>query len=60
MEPATNAFGNPKDLVAQGFPVVIEPGEQRRYELECGVLAGAEAIARFESTLAEPGTGSRD
>lgn len=60
MEPATNAFGNPKDLVAQGLPVVMEPGEQRRYELEYGILAGADAIARFESTLAKPGTRSRD
>jgi hypothetical protein len=60
MEPATNPFGNPKDLVGQAFPVVIEPGEQPRYELDYGILAGSDAIERFESTLAKPGTVSRD
>jgi Domain of unknown function (DUF4432) len=59
MEPATNPFGHPKDLAEQGFPVVIEPGEQRRYELEYGILAGGDAIERFEATLAKRGTGSR-
>lgn len=52
MEPATNPFSTPQDLMSQGFPVVLEPGEQRRYELEYGILAGSEAIKRFESTLA--------
>jgi hypothetical protein len=51
MEPATNPFGNPKDLVSQGFPVVLGPGEERRYELEYGILAGGEAIEQFESAL---------
>jgi len=60
MEPATNPFGNPKDLVAQGFPLVMEPGQERRYELEYGILAGADAIACFESKLAKIGTRSRD
>ena len=59
MEPATNPFGHPQDLIGQGFPVVIEPGEQRRYELEYGILAGEDAIERFASTLAKPGTASR-
>ena len=59
MEPATNPFGHPQDLIGQGFPMVIEPGEQRRYELEYGILAGEDAIERFASTLAKPGTASR-
>ena len=59
MEPATNPFGHPQDLIGQGFPVVIEPGEQRRYELEYGILAGEDAIERFASALAKPGTASR-
>jgi hypothetical protein len=59
MEPATNPFGNPGDLMGQGFPVVMEPGEQRRYELEYGILASGDAIERFASTVAKPGTASR-
>ncbi|HTW98679.1 MAG TPA: DUF4432 family protein, partial [Acidimicrobiales bacterium] len=53
MEPSTNPFGNPKDLAEKSFPVVLEPGEQRRYELEYGVLAGAEAIDAFEAAVTE-------
>ena len=56
MEPSTNPFGDPKDLLSQGFPLVMEPGEQRRYELEYGILAGGEAIDKFESALAAPGS----
>jgi hypothetical protein len=59
MEPATNPFGNPKDLAGQGFPVVMEPGEQRRYQLEYGILVGGDAIERFRSTLAQPGRARR-
>jgi hypothetical protein len=53
MEPATNPFGNPRDLVAQGYPLVLQPGDERRYELEFGILAGADAIDQFKSTLPE-------
>lgn len=55
MEPATNPFGNAKDLAAQGFPVVMAPGEQRRYELEYGILAGGAAIDEFLANLPKPG-----
>ncbi len=54
MEPATNPFGNPKELAEQGYPVILEPGEQRRYELEYGILSGSEAIERFKAALPEP------
>ena len=54
MEPATNPFGNAEELVALGFPLVMEPGEQRCYELEYGVLVGREAIEEFRSRLAGP------
>ena len=53
MEPATNPFGNPSDLIAQGYPLVLQPGDERRYELEFGILAGGDAIDEFESTLPE-------
>ena len=51
MEPATNPFGNPKDLVEQGFPLIMQPGDRRRYEIEYGILVGADAIESFESAL---------
>jgi hypothetical protein len=51
MEPSTNPFGNPKDLVEQGFPLVMQPGDERRYELEYGILFGRDAIDQFESAL---------
>jgi hypothetical protein len=51
LEPATNPFGSPEELIAQGFPVVLRPGETRRYELELGVLDGEAAIDEFAGTL---------
>ena len=40
MEPATNGFKSVPELIEQGFPIMLEPGEERMYELEFGVLAG--------------------
>lgn len=57
MEPATNPFGNPSDLIAEGYPLVLQPGDERRYALEFGILAGADAIDAFESEL--PGSSAR-
>lgn len=54
MEPATNPFGNPSDLIAEGYPLLLQPGDERRYTLEFGILAGAEAIDDFESGLPGP------
>jgi hypothetical protein len=51
MEPATNPFGNPAELIPAGHRMLIQPGEQRTYELEVGVLAGGEAIDDFASSL---------
>jgi|RhiMethySRZTD1v2_1073278.scaffolds.fasta_scaffold167057_2 uncharacterized protein DUF4432 len=51
MEPATNPFGNPRDLIAQGYPLILAPGSERRYALEFGILVGASAIDEFESSL---------
>ena len=51
LEPATNPFGNPEELIAQGYPIVLRPGETRTYELELGVLAGEEELAAFEESL---------
>jgi hypothetical protein len=51
LEPATNPFGNPEELIAQGYPIVLRPGETRRYELEFGVLDGEDAIDAFAEML---------
>jgi hypothetical protein len=51
LEPATNPFGNPEELIAQGYPLMLRPGETRRYELEFGVLDGAQAIDAFAESL---------
>jgi Domain of unknown function (DUF4432) len=51
MEPATNPFSTVPDLVASGYPVMIQPGESRQYHLEFGVLAGNEAIDGFAASL---------
>jgi hypothetical protein len=51
LEPASNPFGNPTELVEQGYPIVLEPGEERHYELEFGMLVGADAIDAFAAGL---------
>jgi hypothetical protein len=47
LEPATNPFGNPGELIEQGFPIMLAPGEKRTYELEFGILAGLDEIEAF-------------
>jgi hypothetical protein len=51
LEPATNPFGNPDELIAEGYPLLLRPGETRRYELELGILDGADAIDAFAESL---------
>jgi uncharacterized protein DUF4432 len=51
MEPATNPFSNPTELSEQGYRVMLQPGEERTYELEFGVLVGSEAIDEFAASL---------
>lgn len=51
MEPATNPFSTVPDLAASGFPVMLQPGESRTYDLEFGVLPGGQAIEAFASSL---------
>ncbi len=50
-EPSTTPFGSTQDLIAQGYPLVMRPGERRGYALEFGILAGAEAIDAFVAGL---------
>jgi hypothetical protein len=57
MEPSTNRDAGRPDARERGELQWLEPGEERRYELEIGVLAGAAAIREFEapvSRLAPP------
>jgi hypothetical protein len=51
LEPATNPFGDPAELAEQGYPIMLPPGETRRYELEFGVLVGADEIDAFAESL---------
>jgi Domain of unknown function (DUF4432) len=51
LEPATNPFGAVPELIAQGYPIMLGPGETRRYELEFGMLVGRPAIEAFAATL---------
>lgn len=51
IEPWTNPFGELAQLREDGWPVMLEPGEERLYELEFGVLAGNEAIDAFAASL---------
>ena len=51
MEPATNGFQTIPELIEAGYPIMLEPGEERVYELEFGVLAGGAEIDAFAEAL---------
>lgn len=51
MEPATNPTGSVAELLEKGYPVMLEPGESREYNLEFGVLAGGAEIDGFAASL---------
>jgi hypothetical protein len=51
MEPATNWFRPVPELLEMGYPVMLEPGEERVYVVEFGVLVGADAIDAFDAAL---------
>jgi hypothetical protein len=53
MEPATNGFKTIPELIEAGYPIMLEPSEERVYQLEFGVLAGGEAIDAFAASLPE-------
>jgi len=53
IEPCTNGFG--RDAVRRaGELIVLQPGEKRAYDLEVGVLDGAEEIAAFRARVRQP------
>jgi hypothetical protein len=57
MEPSTNGFQTIPELIEAGYPVMMEPGEERVYELEFTVLAGGAEIDAFDQSL--PAGGGR-
>lgn len=48
LEPASSPFGSPDELISQQWPVMLEPGETRTYDLEFGVLPDLAAVEQFE------------
>lgn len=53
VEPTTNRDGGRFDARERGELGMLDPGESRRYNLEVGVLDGAEQIDAFESRVQE-------
>ena len=51
MEPSTNRDAGRWDARERGELQWLEPGEERRYELEIGALPGAAAIGHFETRV---------
>jgi hypothetical protein len=51
MEPSTNRDAGRWDASERGELQWLEPGEERRYDLEVGVLAGETAITDFETRI---------
>jgi Domain of unknown function (DUF4432) len=51
LEPSTNRDAGRFDARDRGELQWLEPGQIRRYDLEIGALAGAEAIAGFETRV---------
>jgi hypothetical protein len=51
MEPSTNGFQTIPELIEAGYPIMMEPGEERVYELAVGVLAGGAEIDAFAASL---------
>jgi hypothetical protein len=50
-EPSTTPFGATRELIAQGYPLMMAPGEERSYRLELGILDGADEIDAFLAGL---------
>jgi hypothetical protein len=59
LEPGTNRDGGRPDARERGGLQWLEPGEERRYELEIGALPGAAAIGHFETRVSLAIAGGR-
>src|SRR4030095_6193396 len=54
LEPCNSPFGSTEELLADGWPLMLEPGERRTYELEFGVVSGENAVEELVTSIAEP------
>jgi hypothetical protein len=50
MEPCSNGFGR-QEARRQGDLIELDPGESRQYDIEIGVLDGADEIERFRAEV---------
>lgn len=50
IEPCTNSFGR-EEVRQAGELIVLQPGEKRTYDIEVGILDGAEEIAAFRERV---------
>ena len=55
-EPSTTPFGATRDLLSQGYRLMMAPGEVREYRLEFGILDGSPEIDAFVAGLPEGDT----
>jgi hypothetical protein len=53
LEPCNSPFGTTDELLEQGWPLMLEPGERRIYELEFGVVAGHDAVEALASSITD-------
>jgi hypothetical protein len=54
LEPCNSPFGSTDELLAQGWPLMLEPGERRAYELQFGVVTGEDAVDELIASITEP------
>jgi hypothetical protein len=55
-EPSTTPFGATRELLSQGYRLMMAPGEVREYRLEFGILDGSDEIDAFVAGLPEGDT----
>jgi hypothetical protein len=54
LEPCNSPFGSTDELLAQGWPLMLEPGDRRQYELDFGVVTGEAAVGELIASITEP------
>ncbi len=54
LEPCNSPFGSTDELLAQGWPLMLEPGERRAYELDFGVVTGEAAVDALIASITGP------
>ena len=54
LEPCNSPFGSTEELLADGWPLLLEPGERRQYDLDVGVVTGDDAVDELIATITAP------